>query len=42
MDTTEPEEKVDIKEVLSKLNILETERGEIQSQLDGYLKELDI
>ena len=42
VDTTEPEEQVDIKKVLSNLNTLETERDEIQNRLNGYLKELDI
>jgi len=42
VDTTEPEEQVDIKLVLSNLDTLEIERDEIQKRLDGYLKELNI
>ncbi len=40
VDTTEPEEPVDIDGVLDKLNQLEKERQKIESQLDDYLEEL--
>jgi type I restriction enzyme M protein len=40
VDTTEPEDPVDIDEVLNKLNILEEERENIKSKLQGYLGEL--
>jgi len=42
VDTTEPEEPVDIHVVQAKLKKLEYERTNIQKQLDEYLKELDI
>ena len=40
VDTTEPEEPVDIDEVLDNLHQLEEERDEIEEELDGYLSEL--
>ena len=40
VDTTEPEEPVDIVSVLSNLDLLEMERKEIQKKLDGFIKEL--
>ena len=40
VDTTEPEEPVDIDEVLDNLNQLEKERDEIEEEMNGYLQEL--
>jgi len=40
VDTTEPEEEVDIPEVLRALDKLEKEKAEIDQRLKGYLKEL--
>jgi type I restriction enzyme M protein len=40
VDTTEPEEPVDIKQVLSELNQLEAEYNEVEEELNGYLEEL--
>jgi type I restriction enzyme M protein len=42
VDTTEPEEPVDIPKVLESLKKLESERKDIQSKLDDYLKDLGI
>ena len=42
VDTTEPEEPVDIPQVLVNLANLEAERGQIQGRLNGYLKELGL
>ena len=42
VDTTEPEEPVDIPQVLANLNILESGRTETQNRLDDYLKELGV
>jgi len=42
VDTTEPEELVDIPQVLANLTKLENERIEIQKHLDDYLKELKL
>jgi len=42
VDTTEPEEPVDIPEVLDSLKNLENERKDIQSKLDDYLRDLKI
>ena len=42
VDTTEPEEPVDIPAVLASLKQLEEERGQIQGKLAGYLKELGL
>ena len=42
VDTTEPEEPVDIVSVLSNLDLLEIERKEIQKKLNWYLMELDL
>ena len=42
VDTTEPEEPVDIKAVRESLSTLERERSDIQGKLDGYLKELNL
>ena len=40
VDTTEPEEPVDIPEVISSLRALQAERAGVQDKLDGFLKEL--
>ena len=40
VDTTEPEEPVDIPDVLDNLYLLEMERKAVQKKLNGYLKEL--
>ena len=40
VDTTEPEEPIDVAEELTKLRTLQDERGEIESQLDEYMSEL--
>jgi len=40
VDTTQPEEPVDVEGVLEDLNKLEQERNVIEDELDGYLKEL--
>ena len=40
VDTTEPEEPIDIVSVLSNLNFLEMERKEIKKKLDRFVKEL--
>jgi len=40
VDTTEPEEPVDIEEVLTNLDQLESEREEIEEKMNGYLQEL--
>ncbi|MFW5981325.1 MAG: type I restriction-modification system subunit M [bacterium] len=40
VDTTEPEELVDIDKVLDNLNQLEEERDEIEEEMNGYLQEL--
>ena len=40
VDTTEPEEPVDIEEVLNELEQLEEEYEEVESELEGYLSEL--
>ncbi len=40
VDTTEPEEPVDIPEVITNLRALQTERAGVQDKLDGFLKEL--
>ncbi len=42
VDTTEPEEPVDIPEVIKNLNELESERKDVQSKMDDYLKELNL
>lgn len=42
VDTTEPEEPVDIDEVRKTLATLESERAVIQDKLDGYLEELGL
>jgi type I restriction enzyme M protein len=42
VDTTEPEEPVDIPEVLESLKNLESERKDVQSKLDDYLRELNL
>ena len=40
VDTTDEEEAVDVKEVLSDLDEIEKERDEIEDEMMGYLKEL--
>jgi len=40
VDTTEPEEPVDIDEVLNGLEEIDTERDKVEKELQGYLKEL--
>ena len=40
VDTTEPEEPVDIREVMKNLNTLQVERTNVQNRLVGFLKEL--
>ena len=40
VDTTEPEEPVDITEVMKNLEALQVERTNVQDKLDGFLKEL--
>ena len=40
VDTTEPEEPIDVAEELTKLRTLQDERSEIESQLDEYMSEL--
>ena len=42
VDTTEPEEPVDIKAVRESLSELQNERSEINSKLEGYMKELNL
>jgi type I restriction enzyme M protein len=42
VDTTEPEELVDIPEVIESLNKLESERKDIQGKLDDYLRKLNL
>ena len=42
VDTTEPEEPVDISEVLESLKKIESERKDVQSKLDDYLREIGI
>jgi len=42
VDTTESEEPVDISEVLESLKKLESERKDVQSKMDDYLKELNL
>ena len=42
VDTTEPEEPVDIPEVMKNLEALQVERARVQDKLDAYLKELGI
>jgi type I restriction enzyme M protein len=42
VDTTEPEEPVDITAVRANLARLEAERAEIQKKLEGYLEELGL
>ncbi|ACL69202.1 type I restriction-modification system subunit M [Halothermothrix orenii] len=40
VDTTEPEEPIDVQEVIDNLNKLEEERKEIEEEMNGYLREL--
>ena len=40
VDTTEPEEPINVDEVLSDLDEIEKERNEIEEEMNGYLKEL--
>ena len=40
VDTTEPEEPIDVDEVLSDLDNLEEERNEIEEEMNSYLREL--
>jgi len=40
VDTTEPEEPVDIPAVITNLSALQTERTALQNKLEGFLKEL--
>ena len=40
VDTTEPEEPVDIPEVITNIGALQSERANIQDKLDGFLREL--
>jgi type I restriction enzyme M protein len=40
VDTSEPEEEIDVKIVLDELVKLESQRDEIQTQVNGYIKEL--
>jgi len=40
VDTTEPEEPIDVAEELTKLRELQAERNEIESQLTDYMREL--
>ena len=42
VDTTEPEEPVNISEVLESLKKIESERKDVQSKLDDYLREIGI
>ena len=42
VDTAEPEEPVDIPEVIKSLNELESERKDVQNKLDDYLRELNL
>ena len=42
VDTTEPEEPVDIHAVIKNLNELESDRKDVQSKLDDYLRDLKI
>jgi type I restriction enzyme M protein len=41
VDTTEPEEPIDVAEELTKLRELQAERNEIESQLTEYMEALD-
>lgn len=40
VDTTEPEEPIDVQGVINNLNDLEKEREEIEQEMNGYLREL--
>jgi type I restriction enzyme M protein len=40
VDTTEPEEPIDVAEELTKLRELQAERDEIESQLTDYMEAL--
>ncbi|SDL68755.1 type I restriction-modification system subunit M [Halarsenatibacter silvermanii] len=40
VDTTEPEEPIDVDEVLDELSELEDERNEVEDEMYGYLEEL--
>jgi type I restriction enzyme M protein len=40
VDTTEPEEPIDVAEELTALRELQAERNEIEAQLDDYMEEL--
>jgi len=40
VDTAEPEEPIDIPQVMKNLKTLQMERANVQDQLDGFLKEL--
>jgi len=42
VDTTDPEEPVDIPEVIKNLNELESERKDVQNKVDDYLRELNL
>jgi type I restriction enzyme M protein len=41
VDTTEPEEDIDVKEELAKLRELQAERGDIESQISQHMEVLD-
>ena len=41
VDTTEPEEDIDVEEELAKLRELQSERGEIESQMDQHMEALN-
>ncbi|OYR52310.1 class I SAM-dependent DNA methyltransferase [Halorubrum sp. Ea8] len=41
VDTTEPEEEIDVKEELARLRELQAERGEIESQISQHMEVLD-
>ena len=40
VDTTEPEEPINVQEVINHLDELESEREEIEEEMRAYLKEL--
>ncbi|TKX52514.1 SAM-dependent DNA methyltransferase, partial [Halorubrum sp. SP3] len=41
VDTTEPEEDIDVKEELAKLRELQTERNEIEATMSEHMEVLD-
>jgi type I restriction enzyme M protein len=41
VDTTEPEEDIDVEEELAKLRELQNERDEIEAMMDQHMEALD-